>query len=381
MSFRNALIQGLVLLTVALSPLAAAEEASDIRTMQMLKQKEFKRLDAEVNALIKAYSLDYTRERELDLALDTFFRMDPDLEPFFSGWTSAFPRSPAAHLAKGIYWSGMAWKKRGTKYLSDSTKEQIDGMQYYFEKAYSEFEAAKSIDPKLVHALCYQMEILMNFGRQEQILKLKDQALTINPYSLTARWYYISSILPRWGGSVAQIQREVDLAKPYYDKNPSLKILDGRVIAEMGDQSFFSGNFTQAIQFYSIALKSGDHWYYNKQRGEAYYYLQESEQSNKDIDIAIALRPNYPRAYFIRGVNYYRLGKYDRAIDDFSMMFTSDLSQAMAWDLRGNAYLKSGQTAKALSDFRAAVGLDPNNAEYLSDIKKAEQMLGNKNGK
>jgi tetratricopeptide (TPR) repeat protein len=358
--------------------LAFADEKTDTRLMLLLHSKDFNALDTELNAVISGYSLDFTRERELDLALDTFYRADPSLEPLFTEWVSVSQRSSAAYLSRGIFYSALGWAKRGTKYYNDSTKEQLDGMQYYFGKAFDDLENAKKLNNKLLHALCYEMEILMNFGDRESVKALKDSALRINPYSVTARWYYISSILPRWGGSIDQIKSEVALAKPFYSKNPALKIFDGRVSAELGDQAYFSNNYAQAIQYYSDALRYGNHWYYNKQRGEVYSNMKEYALSNKDLDIAIELRPNYPRAYYMRGINYYQLGDMKKSIDDFSNMFTSDLKQPMAWDIRGDAYLQTGNISKALSDFEIAVELDPANGEYRADVEKAKLLLDSK---
>lgn len=381
MRFLRIMALATFLISTLFSPLTIADERTDTRLMLLLRSKQFQSLDAELNALIKVYSLDFTRERELDLALDTFYRADPSLEPFFVDWVKASPTSPAAYLARGVFYSTLGWSERGTKYFKDTAKEQIDGMQFYFEKALSDFEKAKSLNPKLLHALCYEMEILMNFGDRGSVKMLRDQALSINPHSVTARWYYISSILPRWGGSIDQIKREVELARPYYAKNPALKIFDGRVSAELGDQAYFSKNLPQAIQHYSDALQHGNHWYYNKQRGEVYSNMKAYEQSNKDLDIAIQLRPNYARAYFMRGINHYRLGNLEKSIDDFSRMFTSDLKQPMAWDIRGDAYFKTGKYSQALADFERALKLDAKNTEYRADVEKAKQQINSSTGK
>lgn len=364
-----------LLVTTTCINASSSDKPRNSTYLEKLKLENFTLLNTQLNNLIQEYENDPSRERELDLAIDEFYRDDPRLEEQLTKWIDIAPSSPAAYLARGVYYSKVGWGKRGSKYYNETTKEQVDGVQFYFEKSFYDLEKAKSLDGKLVHVLCYEIEILMNFGAKEKIRRLRDEALTINPLSLTARWYYISSILPRWGGSIVQVEQEIASAKPYYEKNPALNILDGRVSAELGDQALLSRNYTQALQYYSKAISFGEHWYYNNQRGEAASNLNQYIKSNDDFTAAIKLRPNYSRAYFMRGYNYYKLGNLNSAIKDFTQALSSTAEDPSIWDYRGDSYLRNGEAQNALEDFMKAVKLAPTNVTYFNDMEKAKALL------
>lgn len=352
-----------------------ANEEIDMRILSLIKAQDFNKLETTLNEIEKGYEEDYRKERQVDLAFDSFYRARADLDPLLNNWIKAKPNSYVAYMARGVYYTQNGWAKRGTRYFDEMSKKQIDGMAYFFQKAMKDFDKALSLNKKMVHPLCYEIEILMNFSRKEQIRNLYENALQTNPMSLTARWYYISTVLPRWGGSIEQIEKEVESARPFYTKNPALKILDGRVSAELGDQAFFNQDYATAEQLYTEALKFGDHWFYNEQRGEIYSYSKQLERSNMDIKVALSLRPNFKRALYIQGMNLYQTKQYKEAITVLSKVIDNDSNDHKTLDIRSDCYRRLGKLPLALSDVEKAIILDPGNTEYLADRENIRMMM------
>ena len=342
--------------------------------LSLVKAQDFDKLESMLIEIENDYEKDYLKERKVDLAFDTFYRARSDLDRLLGNWIKAKPNSYIAYMARGVYYTKVGWSSRGTAYVDETTKKQFDGMAYYFQKAFKDFEQARSLNKKMLHPLCYEIEILMNYGEKEQIRKLYKEALQINPMSLTARWYYITTILPRWGGSISKIEQEVASARPYYQKNSALKILDGRVTAELGDQAFFNQDYTKAEQLYKDALKFGNHWFYNEQMGEIFGYSRQAERSNKDLKIALELRPNFNRALFMLGMNLYQTQHYKEAISILSEVIDNDQYDHKTLEIRGDCYLRLDKLDLALSDFEKAIILEPRNAEYLADRARVHQM-------
>lgn len=361
--------RALIFVMMAYVGVASAEDWAkpDAEILSLLKAEAFSQLDDRLTALYARYRADPSREREVDLAFDASYRSGPEIEKQLTAWIASEPKSHVAHLARGIHYTKMGWSRRGAAVMIETSKEQMDGMQYYFEKAWQDLEAALSKNPELVHAMCYEMEILMNFSAKDQILDLRKRALTVTPLSLTARWYYITTLLPRWGGSIAQVNQEIVAARKEYKRNSALGILDGRADAEMGDALLFAGRYDESIPYYTKARQYGEHWFYIEQRGEAYSYAGQPQPSNKDLDAAIRLRPNCPRAYYMRGFNEYAAGQYGNAIKDWEVSLSSSPFDAKTWNLRGDAYGRLGNPDYALRDVEKAAELEPANAEYVID--------------
>jgi tetratricopeptide (TPR) repeat protein len=250
--------------------------------------------------------------------------------------------------------------------ISKTTEKQLEGMELYFNKAARDLDKAHSINPRLIHALCYEMLILSNYGERDQLRQLRDKGLAVNPSSSTLRWTYISTLLPRWGGTIEEMRKEIESARPYYIKNPELKALEGRISAEYGDQAFFDErDYQKAIRFYNEALRYGEGSFYHFQRGVTYSSTRQFDLCIKDMDIAIQLRPNNPRAYFQRGYAKHRLQRYNEAIVDLSKSIDDNPYEDRAWITRGYAYSFLGKKDLALADYEKAVALSPNNRQYL----------------
>jgi len=125
-----------------------------------------------------------------------------------------------------------------------------------------------------------------------------------------------------------------------------------------------------------MAMKFGNHWFYNKQRGDAYFYTKQYELSNNDLNIALALRPNFDRVTLLLGLNHYKKQQYKEAIPFLSKVIDSNQYDHNTLDIRGDCYMRLGKFDLALSDFEKAIALNPENAEYLGDRERVRQMMG-----
>jgi tetratricopeptide (TPR) repeat protein len=190
------------------------------------------------------------------------------------------------------------------------------------------------------------------------------------------------SRLPRWGGSMSEIVAEVEAARPYYMGNPALKVLEGRIDAEYGDEAFFSGRYARAIELYTQALQHGPQWYYYAQRSQAYTYIGQIELANQDLRRVLQLRPNRSKTLYDLGFNHYKSAfklqdkKYlIEAVNYLSQALEDNTYDHKAFDIRGDAYFFLGKFELALADFEQALSLAPDNAEYREDVAKAKRAL------
>ena len=89
---------------------------------------------------------------------------------------------------------------------------------------------------------------------------------------------------------------------------------------------------------------------------------------------AIALDPNFSRAYFSQGVSFGQLGEYEKAIAQINRALKMEPQNGMYYYGRGRVYLLSGDKAKAMEDFKKAAELDDEDAlnylDYIGQDKK-----------
>lgn len=286
---------------------------SDLETL--LNNKRYDQLDSVLKNYQNIYEANMIEEEEnIYIAFYAFNTKNTSLEVFFNEWVDKHPKSYAAYLARGIYYKNMGWKKRGEKYISETTKKQISGMNFYFQKSLMDFEKTMEINPNLLLSYCYMIDILKNYKKFEIIRTLADRGLEKNPNSLLIRWFYLNSILPRWGGSVEKMQDFINEAKPYYKNNPKLKILDGRVFAEKGDQALFAKRYEKALVLYNQALEYGDHYYYNRQKGETLLVLNQYGEAIKEFDKSLISRPRSLSTLYSKAYSHYKLSDFDKSL-------------------------------------------------------------------
>ncbi len=116
------------------------------------------------------------------------------------------------------------------------------------------------------------------------------------------------------------------------------------------------GNYNQAIEDYSMAIKSKSDYYpeaYNN-RGVVYYQLGNCKQAIEDYSMAIKINPGTIKSYNNRGNAYYQLGNYKQAIEDYSMVIEINPDYLEAYFNRGVAYIKSGNNSLGVNDLKAA---------------------------
>jgi tetratricopeptide (TPR) repeat protein len=105
-------------------------------------------------------------------------------------------------------------------------------------------------------------------------------------------------------------------------------------------------------------------------RGVEYQEGDQLDLAIVEYTQAIALDPQYAKAYGNRGVAYYDKGDLDRAIADLSEYLEIDPNNAIAYLLRGAVYAAKEEREKAISDLERALalGLDPDSEQIARDL-------------
>ncbi len=346
----------------------AAADMIEKKMVTLLERREYAQLESTMDSLERAYKKDFLKELDAERAYTVFGRANPSHEEFYNGWVSENPSSPYAYLARAEYFEAMGWKKRGGKFADETSEEQFEGMREYFKKSLLDINEAIKLNPRILHSYILLIQIAKTMSLDAN--RIVEEALLINPYSLRIRQAYLMNLLPRWGGSIEAMEAFIAKARPYYDENPNLRVLDGRVLAEQGDQArIYDKDDDKALEYYDQALKYGDYLLVLKLKG---YILTRKKKYCEALDTyKRALQINPFDVELLTGCcrSAYRLGDKKKAFNYAKEVLAVDPSHAEAHNLLGLIYKDSGNMKYAEREFREAVNLDPKQKIYRKNLE------------
>jgi len=183
-----------------------------------------------------------------------------------------------------------------------------------------------------------------------QILEDHPDNKTVSSNALTARArIYISD---------DDFKSAIQYAKDAIERNKFI----GDAYCILGRAYSLNGEHKEAIQNFDIALrrdtkKEADCYLY---RGIDYYVQKDYDNSIKDFNKALEIKPKSVLGLVYRGAAYDGNKKYDLAIADYNQAIRLDPKDATAYNNRGVAYRYNGDHDLAIADYDHAIRLDPN---------------------
>ncbi len=142
---------------------------------------------------------------------------------------------------------------------------------------------------------------------------------------------------------------------------------DAQVLYDRGHHSFQTGDFREAVECFSraIRLKPNVAAGY-RYRAMAYLEMGQRLDALNDLDQAIRLRTDDPMLYADRARVLFRQRSYPTAIEDCTRALEIDAGLAPLYGLRGECHAANGDTQAAFADFAVALARDPDHAaDYL----------------
>jgi tetratricopeptide (TPR) repeat protein len=116
--------------------------------------------------------------------------------------------------------------------------------------------------------------------------------------------------------------------------------------------------------------KDADYWF---NKGALVSTYGNNKAAVRYFQKAIALNPNFSRAYFSQGVSFGQLGEYPKAIAQINRALKMEPQNGLYYYGRGRVYLLSGDKTKAMEDFKKAADLGDEDAlDYLDYISEGK---------
>ena len=143
----------------------------------------------------------------------------------------------------------------------------------------------------------------------------------------------------------------------------------------LGNHYYRTGAYPEALEKLSTAIALGFDDAYDA-RGNVFFAMGNYEEATRDYILAIAFKPDWPKAYYDRGLVFFRLELYLKAIEDYTRALVLDPAYSEAYNNRGLAYENLDRRQEALDDFSKATRVDPDNAAAHNNLGRALLYAG-----
>lgn len=159
---------------------------------------------------------------------------------------------------------------------------------------------------------------------------------------------------------------------------------------EKGNEEFKKGNYEKAIEFYTYATEMDPkNHIFMTNRSLCYASMQKWDKSLRDADKAVALKADWEKGHYRRGVALAKLARYEEAMQafqkcldlnpksaDYQAQFNQakkdlykGLSEAEILKLEGNEFFKRGKIQDAITAYSSALEKTSEESEKDRQVK------------
>jgi tetratricopeptide (TPR) repeat protein len=291
---------------------------SQSETLSLLSSNQFTDLDRRFSAIQAGYRNGTVTDQELRADFRVFYSADATLESKYDAWIVQFPRSYVAHLARAIYYKKVGQERRGGDYIGNTTAEQLRGMEVAFGKASQDLRASVALDDKPLLTYFHAMDIPRYLGGATEVRELLELSNKVDRDNLIVREKYMTTLEPRWGGSVEQMYAFLDESRKAGLPPARLQLLEAVIVVDRANGHKEDGDYAAAERDYREAIAMG----------------------NEDC------LPCFGEVLILEK-------KYEDAIPVFSKVLESNPADINSRVSRGRAYMETGKIREGLTDLTA----------------------------
>jgi tetratricopeptide (TPR) repeat protein len=214
-------------------PADTPEELASVReSLSLLRHGRFDDLDRKMNGLQRAYERGSLGDERLLHEFRAFYDTDPALEVHYNEWIEKLPNSYAAWLARGIYFRYLGTEARGSRYVSETPRHQLDEMTTYTDKAMRDYDKSLTLTEKALISYHAILGVAMLHGDDDLAKKMLAESVRIDARNFVVRYKYFNTLQTRWGGSLQQMLDFEQEARAAGLSEAQLKYFDNMIAVE-----------------------------------------------------------------------------------------------------------------------------------------------------
>jgi hypothetical protein len=181
------------------------EIASQRESLNLLRHARFAELDSKMNGIQHSYELGKVSDEHLLHEFRAFYDTEPALADQYNAWIAKMPGSYSALMARGIYYRYLGKQARGTRYISDTPRPQLDLMSKYLAKAMRDYDASVTLTKKPLLTYHSILAVTMLEGDDDVARTMLNESIRVDPGNFIVRYKYFATLQTRWGGSLEQM--------------------------------------------------------------------------------------------------------------------------------------------------------------------------------
>jgi len=339
------------------SPKLVAVDPVQRQIIDLLDKRDYAALEGLLGGHQWAFEADSGSSRQLENAFGAFRKVPRSGESALNEWVGKYPASYAALVARGSYYHAQGLDARGTAFLKDTPDENVEAMRVYLSKARRDLERSLKLTQKPYLSRLLLMSLTRTAGSRRGAKAQYGEAVKLAPQSVELRLAYMSSLEPRWGGSLAEMEAFAAESRTQLKDPDAAARVTARIPAYRAHERQREKDFTQALQLYdeSIALYADARALCER----SYVLSQLKRDAEAFADVKLALSKVRDIHYCLeRAVSVAaRSNAADDAIDVLNLVIEVDPRSHHAYNQRGWKHQQQGRQELAFQDYLASAKL------------------------
>ena len=172
-----------------------------------LGEGKYTELENFYGGLQKAYEAGIRTEAEAGAWFYAFHTSSNRYAPFFDEWVARYPDSYAAKLAYAHHLLAVAWDKRGKKFANETSGAQFAAQKLDLERMIDVLNRADTLTRKPIVSQWLRINMASAIAGRPVVVEMFQKAERIDPANSTAKSAFIHASQPKWGGSVAALEK------------------------------------------------------------------------------------------------------------------------------------------------------------------------------
>jgi Zn-dependent protease with chaperone function/TPR repeat protein len=258
----------------------------------LLARRDFDALDRLLALHQQAFEHDPSASRPLESAYPAFRLLPDDQEAVLSEWIERMPASYAARVARGNYYLWRGLEARGSAFSANTPPERMSAMRRDLDKARADLEASIPLAQKPFMSHFSLMTIARYLGARERGERHYREAVKLGPQSIALRLDRMSSLEPRWGGNLADMEAfAVESSAQLTDPAAAARVA-ARVPAYRAWERFYAKEYKQALALYDESVRLHADSETLCERSHVLSELKRDAEAFADVTRALAIDRN-----------------------------------------------------------------------------------------
>lgn len=339
------------------NPKLVAVDPVQRQVIGLLDKRDYAELERLLGGHQWAFEADPDTARQLENAFGAFRKVPRSGEAALTEWVGKYPASYAALVARGSYYYAQGLDARGTAFIKDTPDESVEAMRAYMAKARRDLERSLKLTQKPYLSRLLLMSVTRIAGGRRGAKAQYTEAVKLAPQSVELRLAYLSSLEPRWGGSLAEMEAFAAESRAQLKDPESAARVAARIPAYRAYERQQEKDFTQALQLYdeSIALYADARALCER----SYVLSQLKRDAEAFADVKLALSKVRDIRYCLeRAVSAAaRSNAAEDVIEVLNLVIEVDPRSHHAYNQRGWRHQQQGRQELAFRDYLASAKL------------------------